>query len=48
MHQQIALGIDVGSNMMRDLTRIVAKAHAAVKRDRAEPDRTAIGPFFED
>src|SRR5450755_1714153 len=34
--------------MMGDLTRIVAKAYAAVKRDRAEPDRTAIGPFFKD
>ena len=48
VHQQIALGIDIGPKMMGDLTRIVAKAHAAVKRDRAEPDRTAIGSLFED
>jgi hypothetical protein len=47
-HQLIALGIDVGPDMTGDLPRVMAQTNPAVERDRAEPDRTAIGAFLKD
>jgi hypothetical protein len=36
VHQEIAFGINVGCNVMGDLPRIVAQAHPAVERNRAD------------
>src|SRR3981189_948702 len=47
-HQQVALGIDVWSDVMGDLPRIMAQAPPTGQRYRAEPNRTAIRSFFKD
>ena len=47
-HQQVAIGVDVGSDMVGDLSCIVAQTYPTIERDRAEPDRTAIRSFFKD
>jgi hypothetical protein len=46
-HQQVALGVDVGRDMMGDLSCVVAQANPTVERDRTEPDRSAVGSFFK-
>ena len=48
MHQQVALGIDVWSDVMGDLPGVMAEADPTVERYRAEPHWTAIRSFFED
>src|SRR5581483_9272551 len=45
--EEFAHRVDVGRNMVRDLPGIMAKAHGAVERRRAEPDRSVFGPLVE-
>ena len=47
-HQQVALGIDVWSDVMGDLPGVMAQADPTIERYRAEPDRTAVRSFFKD
>ena len=48
MHQKITFGVDIWSDVMCDLPRVVAQADPPIECDRAEPDRTTIRPFFKD
>ena len=40
--QQIALGVDVGRDVVGDLAGVMADAEAVVENGRAEPDREAV------
>src|SRR5262249_58166265 len=42
VHQQVSLGVDIGCDVMRHLTGVVAQSDPAVEGYRTEPDRTAI------
>ncbi len=46
-HQEIPLGIDVGRDVMGDLSRIVAQPDASVESCRTEPDRSTVITLFE-
>ena len=41
-HQRIAVGVDVGRDVVRDLAGAVREADAAVERRRADPERAAV------
>jgi hypothetical protein len=46
-HQQVALGVDIGCNVVGHLPGVVAQSDPAVERYRAEPDRTTVSPLVQ-
>jgi hypothetical protein len=44
---QIALGIDIGRNVVRDLTCVATNANTPVKCGGAQPQRPLLHPFVE-
>ena len=48
LHQQVALSVDIGRDVVSDLCRVVAQANPSVERDRAKPYRPAVYSLFND
>jgi hypothetical protein len=46
--KSISLDIDIGRDVMRDLTGVAAEAYVAIERRGAEPHRPAFLPLLED
>src|SRR5262245_46039985 len=42
VHELIALGIDIGTNVMRDLTRGVTEPHLGIKGRGSDPEGPAV------